>query len=259
MKFTRQKRKRIVECSYHSLNWRCELRNRAPSLRTLSEQLLKEPSTRRWLGAVDRTRQLWIGSSEGRKADFPSHRPSSISSQYSQQPDNWFYSFTDYGGRTAFHSLLAHEATDWQIDYPIPQASFVAQSKAIIFEIRGPGDWYSLCTKYGVQKLIDDPPGTRGEMVPDWEAVSRDWDGVHLTFGGFLTSYLVTTEGSGGWARLWSWESERTLWLRPSFERWTEEAGMARQPSPLIEFRPIRLTRPSHADASAKVLRRDLR
>jgi hypothetical protein len=114
-----------------------------------------------------------------------------------------------------------------------------------------------LSTRYGVEKRFDDPPGTYGENVPDWEAVSHDWDGVHLTFGGFLTSSLVRTEGSQGWSRLWSWESERTLWLRPSFERWTEREVMTRRPSTLIEFRPMRLVRADNGGESSKVLRKE--
>ncbi|MFN3217984.1 MAG: hypothetical protein ACE367_15930 [Acidimicrobiales bacterium] len=58
----------------------------------------------------------------------------------------------------------------------------------------------------------------RRHLVPDWASVARDWDGVHLSWAG-----LVTTEGfvsdlpDGDVAMLRYWFTERTLWLTDVF------------------------------------------
>jgi hypothetical protein len=58
----------------------------------------------------------------------------------------------------------------------------------------------------------------RRHLVPDWASVARDWDGVHLSWAG-----LVTTEGfvsdlpGGDVAMLRFWFTERTLWLTDVF------------------------------------------
>jgi hypothetical protein len=57
-----------------------------------------------------------------------------------------------------------------------------------------------------------------GHVLPDWAAVAADYDGVHLSWAGFLT-----TEGyvgdlvDGSVSMLRYWGSERTLWLRDVF------------------------------------------
>lgn len=58
----------------------------------------------------------------------------------------------------------------------------------------------------------------RRHLVPDWASVARDWDGVHLSWAG-----LVTTEGfvsdlaDGDVVMLRYWFTERTLWLNDVF------------------------------------------
>ena len=58
----------------------------------------------------------------------------------------------------------------------------------------------------------------RHRLVPDWAAVAADYDGVHLSWGGFLTAEGYVSDLDGGdVTMLRYWFSERTLWLRDVF------------------------------------------
>ena len=55
-------------------------------------------------------------------------------------------------------------------------------------------------------------------LLPDWAAVARDYDGVHLSWAGFLTTEgFVSDLPDGGVTMLRYWSSERTLWLADAF------------------------------------------
>ncbi len=55
-------------------------------------------------------------------------------------------------------------------------------------------------------------------LVPDWASVASDYDAVHLSWAGFVTSEgCVTDLGGGDVAMLRYWFSERTLWLADTF------------------------------------------
>ena len=55
-------------------------------------------------------------------------------------------------------------------------------------------------------------------VLPDWEAVAHDFDGVHLSWAGFLTAEgFVSDLSAGGVTMLRYWASERTLWLHDVF------------------------------------------
>jgi hypothetical protein len=58
--------------------------------------------------------------------------------------------------------------------------------------------------------------GVRRFVEPDWPSVAKEWDGVHLSWAGFLTTEgTVCDLGEGEIAMLRGWGSERTLWLNP--------------------------------------------
>jgi len=55
-------------------------------------------------------------------------------------------------------------------------------------------------------------------VLPDWEVVAQDFDGVHLSWAGFLTTEgFVSDLSGGGVTMLRYWGSERTLWLHDVF------------------------------------------
>ena len=55
-------------------------------------------------------------------------------------------------------------------------------------------------------------------VLPDWERVALDFDGVHLSWAGFLTTEGYISDLSGGGVTMMRyWGSERTLWLHDVF------------------------------------------
>jgi hypothetical protein len=60
--------------------------------------------------------------------------------------------------------------------------------------------------------------GRLKHVLPDWGAVASEYDGVHLTWAGFLTTEgFVSDLADGVVTMLRYWGSERTLWLRDVF------------------------------------------
>ena len=54
--------------------------------------------------------------------------------------------------------------------------------------------------------------------MPDWRRVADAYDGVHLSWAGFITSEgCIVDLGDGDVAMLRYWFSERTHWLRDVF------------------------------------------
>jgi hypothetical protein len=66
--------------------------------------------------------------------------------------------------------------------------------------------------QHGVRTALDH------HVLPDWTALSREYDGVHLSWAGFLTTEGYVSDLPGGGATMLRyWSSERTLWLRDVF------------------------------------------
>ena len=116
---------------------------------------------------------------------------------------------------------------------------------ARVFEVHRPADWTRLVTEHPRASALDDAhwelpginqrvgdltsllgvPGQRAartsmrrHLVPDWRAVSERYDGVHLSWAGFITSEGCITDLDGGdVTMLRYWFSERTHWLADVF------------------------------------------
>src|SRR5471030_2270109 len=55
-------------------------------------------------------------------------------------------------------------------------------------------------------------------ILPDWGALAHDYQGVHLSWAGFLTTEgYVSDLADGGATMLRYWSSERTMWLEDVF------------------------------------------
>ena len=78
--------------------------------------------------------------------------------------------------------------------------------------------------RHDIEELLElpDQNGARAavgqHLLPDWEEVAADFDGVHLSWAGFITSEgFVSDIGPGAVTMLRYWFSECTLWLRDVF------------------------------------------
>jgi hypothetical protein len=156
--------------------------------------------------------------------------------------------FTYNGVRTltdpppVLHQALA---TAWEIyPEPISRWRLPVRADARVFEIDQPSDWVDLVMAYpsvpsrpgsgwelpGMNDHIRPPelaPASGGRaarneidhiVMPQWSRVARDYDGVHLTWRGWLTTEgFVSDTPDGGVTMLRYWFSEQTLWLNDVF------------------------------------------
>ena len=117
------------------------------------------------------------------------------------------------------------------------------ESEARVYTVNGPTDWEQLVAAYPLARgqrpnsswelpgpnqsgVVDELMAVDGQQVmrtklnrfvePNWDQVADDWDAVHLTWAGFLTTEgLIIDLGHDDIAMLRNWHSERTLWLNP--------------------------------------------
>lgn len=106
--------------------------------------------------------------------------------------------------------------------------------QARVFEVQSPEDWWKLAQSYPAKTpgftyamtplsmhpgvLTSDRSSRHARVDPDWQAVARDWDGVHLSMAGVMTAEDVPLERDGVVTELRGWEVESTVWLRWVFD-----------------------------------------
>jgi len=144
------------------------------------------------------------------------------------------------------------EATTWLVygwDFissgPYVRWNLPVRPEARVYEVHRPADWNRLVETYphvttsahdgwelpGPNQHRSDInhlrriPGQRAmrdhvatHLLPEWTAVCADYDGVHLSWAGFLTCEGVVSDlDDGAVTMLRHWASERTEWLRDVF------------------------------------------
>ena len=221
-----------------------------------------------WLFApLDRSAQFWI-SEDGEPPDpakllTPSAPPTDWE-RYAQRTSNYPLGRAQIGFLTSTaadpsSSLLAgraYEAIEWPLAQPVQQFRLVVSPAARVFEVDGPDAWHRLCAAYPATPYerppmpaegyvgwssypgADPPLGMDNRLVPDWSAVAHDWDAVHVSLGGLLTSEQVRVDSSAGWTELWGWGAEQTVWLRWCFTAIERLPVLAALPEPVLEWRP---------------------
>ena len=131
--------------------------------------------------------------------------------RYAQKPVGGLFTSTGAEATSSALALLTDGYGDYQLEPPLIRYCLRASSAARVFEVDGPQVWHRLCAAYPA-------PGEDGRLVPDWAAVAREWDAVHLTLGGLLTAEQVRVDGPAGWVEHWGWDAEQTVWLRWRFD-----------------------------------------
>jgi hypothetical protein len=111
-----------------------------------------------------------------------------------------------------------------------------------VWEIDGPAAWVRLVDRYPIDVTNARrhdwcrATGRAGAWrIPDWAAVAADWDAVHLSVGGYLTTATRALTVAGGEAAtvLAGWDPDQAWWLTDILtatsapQRWRsyEEAG----------------------------------
>jgi hypothetical protein len=200
-----------------------------------------------WWLDLQRDRQLWVSDIALDPAAFvlpviATHQRWTI---YAQHPD--------YGDcvdtsteldvapaqlRSGLHNELAGAVvTDWNPNYPLRQARITVSDTARVYEVHQPQAWHDLTLRYGDLDNYEGPDtnllssaGIDHGPAPVWHRVATDWDGVHLSFFGLLTTLYAPLTQDGITTTLWAWLSERTLWLRDAFQTVSQLEPLAEAP-----------------------------
>lgn len=199
----------------------------APGVLTLAKgkvdqarALIEHPDTSWWFQDVDLCNQVWLsihgtpdkftyGTPPNTMAWHQPDTPSRGWELYAQKPRGNQITSTLYGPYLTSKLLAYVERTgDHRCQFPLAWWSIHFLEDVRVFEIHGPSDWHDLCVRYPARGTED------GRIVPNWGAVSEEWDGVHLSLGGLLTSEQNRYESPDGWTMLDFWQSEQTYWLR---------------------------------------------
>jgi predicted nuclease of predicted toxin-antitoxin system len=119
--------------------------------------------------------------------------------------------------------------------------SMQISADARVLEVRSPLQWAEL-----VRRFPRDVTGTHdGEwrqwggvsgpwVLPAWDEVMEEWDGVHVTIGGYVASCGIALPVDGAYTMLAGWIPDGTVWLRDVtvgerlLGRWTGDPGRYR-------------------------------
>jgi hypothetical protein len=152
--------------------------------------------------------------------------------------------FTANGPPAEAHNDLAGA---WELDFdPLTRWRLPVVGSPRVLDLHRPQDWVGLVERhpkgagehgswslpgqshrrgYVDARALEEASGGRAcraevaaHLVPDWASVAGEWDAIHLSWAGFLTSEaLVSDVARGGVAMLRFWLGERVLWLRDCF------------------------------------------
>ncbi len=93
---------------------------------------------------------------------------------------------------------------------------------ARVYEVHEPEDWGRLAATHPRDVTAsrwhdwDRWTGHEGRWIlPDWRSVAAQWDGVHVSVAGYLsTARMAVDIGDGAATLLAGWDADQTLWLR---------------------------------------------
>jgi hypothetical protein len=96
---------------------------------------------------------------------------------------------------------------------------------ARVYEVHEPGDWGRLAATHPKDVTASRRhdwsrwTGREGQWIlPDWRSVAAQWDGVHVSVAGYLSTARMAVDIGGGAATLLAgWDADQTLWLRDVF------------------------------------------
>lgn len=89
-----------------------------------------------------------------------------------------------------------------------------------VYEIAGPADWVSLVERYPLDvtrtRRYDWWRAAEVEgswLIPDYARISEDFDAVHLTARGYLTTAGRALPAGDAWTLMAGWDPDQTYWL----------------------------------------------
>jgi hypothetical protein len=209
----------------------------SPARRPLAERLAAAPELDGWFAPLHRARpQLWSSYTDHVKPFGPGlnrakNGPMSPWEGYAHKPHPTVLTSTPFDddlSSLVITTALGVNDLHMYDNAPIRRRRLSVRPDARVYEITGPKAWAALARAYPYvshegHHVEQGPDGLsytsdRATLVPDWPAVARDWDGVHVSLGAMLLSTEVPILDDAGRSALWAWDAEGTYWLRWAFE-----------------------------------------
>jgi hypothetical protein len=190
------------------------LKSQAARLAPLGEWLAQRMS--QWWDDVDRNQQVWVGRTTGAPEKGELQVDLSSFGSETPKPKQAFWTCTEIPGLVS-PWLQSPEKMDrgpetiWRIK---------ASPEARVAEIHSPDAWARLVRTYtragtgNAYTAVWPRPESSRRLDPDWSKVSRDFDAVHLSIGGWLTAQDVALDLDGVRTELRAWDMESTVWFR---------------------------------------------
>ena len=252
---------------------------RIDSLKDLAYSILQDPKSRWWFAGSDIHNQAWIGASKdnspsrGEFVSIPTNGLNSIQISGSGKPMNCgLYTSTLVQYSSSWQAFLDDKCNNVRKckfgESPPKQWRLIAEAPPRVYEIASPFDWLDLAIKHrakcspekneSIRRIRRIYPliyrakdkseasfnamSLRKWVTPNWTSVAKEFDAVHLTFGGMLTAEGVRVASDDGWSLLRFWSAESTLWLRWMFDTVEQLPDYVESESPFdIRFPRLKL------------------
>ena len=205
--------------------------------RDIAQAIARHPAFAWWWEPMDTEAQVWLSPRVLRGNANADHNPT-YEPLDPFRPEHWIDeeyqpgTGTLRGGTTAEATAYALTAADFISAFPLAGWRVRPMREAQVWEVHHPRDWHALCTAY--PKIAQD-----GRLTPEWSAVAREWDGVHLSLGGVLSCERARYEDAHGWSMMEGWHVEGTKWVGnipmeghrlPDFQRSAHRQNLQRYP-----------------------------
>ncbi len=153
------------------------------ALRPFAAPFLAAPGTVTWFADLDRKRQEWasVGGIPPHESFF--HPGLRSHGAGNTKPRLTFWTSTSLTAHTSSWLHYLRWGEDRQAP-PYARWRVEVSSSARVYEIHGPQAWQRLCLAYPAPSCLAYPTSRPDMLIePDWQAVSQDWDGVHVSVG----------------------------------------------------------------------------
>lgn len=208
----------------YAMTWRDVRRQLAlcrAELLPLAQELAEVEEIAWWWGPVDRERQMVTEGCTG------------YVDEVTEGGGDWWVAATGprvlqttrgpVGGAGSVSSVCLDES--W-IPVERPSVTRCVATSGRVLEIGSPADWAAFVAIYGRRasdasaREWESMSGVRAAwFMPDWRQVGVDYDGVHLTFAGYLSTAYRPLEVGSGLTMLAGWNPDCTVWLRQDAAR----------------------------------------
>jgi aldose 1-epimerase len=193
----------------------------------LALAIVSQPDIAWWWEDVDRHHQVWLPQHdtficpeevwELRPRDIPNRFEC-----YVHEPRPLVSTSSAHGDLSPELAHVLSGVGDWVIQTPFIPRQVTIRPMARIREILSAQDWHDFVRQYPANGYhpsspVNDPGQPWGDapglMVPDWRAVSFDWDGINISPWTYLVANQVRVASDIGWTEPWAWEGPHTVWL----------------------------------------------